>query len=650
MRTENINVLHDTLRILNQGFYVYEGKQIPLKLSPVDMRKISVYLPKDVQAICNRTDFEHIHQTGGRVVVGCENMDSYTLAGKRTENNAASLSDGSKPVLILNLANPVNPGGGVHRGATAQEEDLCRKSSLLLSLESREAEAYYQYNKSLNSYLGSDAIMITPQVEIIKDEKGNLLPESVVVAVMTCAAPMISRGMEGLTDRQYQELVYKRITGMLKVAAYLEYKVLILGAFGCGAFCNDARIVSDLFYKALKEFNYDGMKLRDFFDRIDFAVMDHTSTQYNFKEFSRNFADFYREEDNEVPRYVVDYKPSYTFFWLDNEENQEFSNWFVRPFVIDDFKYFCVEQYMMAQKAKLFHDAENYTKILRANTAKGCKQLGKQVTPFVSERWNAVKYDIVKAGNRAKYEQNQDLKELLLSTGNSIIAEASPKDNVWGIGLDAKKAAKIDFSEWPGKNLLGKILMELREEFGVGQPIEAEAKRKPTQIRMIKADITKLSGMDAIVNAANRSLLGGGGVDGAIHKAAGPGLLEECRRLNGCETGKAKITGAYNIPCRYVIHTVGPIWNGGRRNEAKLLADCYRNSLQLAVENGIRRIAFPSISTGVYSYPKDQAAEIAVKTVKEFVKANPGALDLVEWALFDDDTLRVYSDALSCRS
>ena len=167
-----------------------------------------------------------------------------------------------------------------------------------------------------------------------------------------------------------------------------------------------------------------------------------------------------------------------------------------------------------------------------------------------------------------------------------------------------------------------------------------------TQIRMIRADITKLTDVDAIVNAANNSLLGGGGVDGAIHRAAGRELLEECRGLHGCETGEAKITGAYKLPCKYVIHTVGPIWRGGKRNEAKLLANCYRNSLQLAVEKGIRRIAFPSISTGVYSYPKEQAAEIAVSTVNEFVEANPGALDLVEWALFDDDTLQVYTDAL----
>ena len=1040
MRKDNIHILNDTLSILKQGFYIYEGKRIPLKLSQSEMREITVYLPEYVQEICNNAEVESAYHMGRRVIIGCENMDSYSLARKRAEDAAGYLPEDSKPILVLNLANPVHPGGGVRKGATAQEEDLCRKSSLLLSLESHEAASYYRYNKSLHSYLGSDAVMITPQVEIIKDEQGNLLPESVVVSVMTCAAPMIKKGLEGLSNQQYRDLVYNRITGMLKVAAYLGYQVVILGAFGCGAFGNDAKVVSDLFCKALKEFMYGGYELKDFFHRIDFAVMDHSPDQYNYKEFSRNFSDFYRDEDNEVVRYVkekirkteekidqirgsmiggaigdalgyavefssereifgtygpdgiteyalsggkalisddtqmslftangilvgetrfrmrgiggmpsgyvpnayqdwmktqysdiktvnkyerytkeggfswlldvpelyakrapgntclsalnkraqmestmdfihspinnskgcggvmriaplalkykyfvdhenldkeaaqlaaithshplgympasvichiisrilevypkmslkeivleardaaeklfagdpnlpiltdiidkavclsendksdlenihllgegwvaeetmaiaiycalkyqndfskavivsvnhkgdsdstgavtgnilgalvgydaidekwkrnlelhdvilevaddlchgcqmsefgtywdqdwvskyinmhrivypsvkkIEKKQTYTFFWLDNEKYGEFSNWYERPFVIDDFKFFCVEQYMMAQKAKLFHDAENYTKILRANTAKGCKWLGKQVTPFDAKAWDAVKYDIVKTGNRAKYEQNHDLKELLLSTGDSILAEASPKDKIWGIAMDAKTAAKTNPSKWPGENLLGKILMELREEFGGGQLKETETVVKPTELRMIRADITKLADVDAIVNAANHSLLGGSGVDGAIHYAAGRGLLEECRSLNGCETGEAKITGAYKIPCQYIIHTVGPIWSGGRRNEARLLADCYRNSLQLAVENGIRRIAFPSISTGVYGYPKDQAAEIAVNTVNEFVKANPRKLELVEWALFDDDTLRVYTDVLN---
>lgn len=161
-------------------------------------------------------------------------------------------------------------------------------------------------------------------------------------------------------------------------------------------------------------------------------------------------------------------------------------------------------------------------------------------------------------------------------------------------------------------------------------------------IKTVKGDITKITDVQAIVNAANNSLLGGGGVDGAIHRAAGPELLAECRTLHGCETGKAKITKAYNLPCDYVIHTVGPIWNGGRRKEEELLASCYFHSMQVALEHGIRSIAFPSISTGVYSFPIELAAKIAVKTVSRFWEDNENSFDIVEWVLFDSATESVY--------
>jgi len=164
-----------------------------------------------------------------------------------------------------------------------------------------------------------------------------------------------------------------------------------------------------------------------------------------------------------------------------------------------------------------------------------------------------------------------------------------------------------------------------------------------TILKTILGDITEVSDVDAIVNAANNSLLGGGGVDGAIHRAAGPDLLEECRSLHGCETGEAKITKAYQLPVGYVIHTVGPVWQGGSEHEEELLANCYYNCLKLAEEKGITSIAFPSISTGVYHFPVQLAAKIAVHTVVRFLNEEEHHIKLVEWVLFDRKTEMLYS-------
>lgn len=218
-----------------------------------------------------------------------------------------------------------------------------------------------------------------------------------------------------------------------------------------------------------------------------------------------------------------------------------------------------------------------------------------------------------------KWKRNLELSEVILEMADDLYS-----------GCRMNEYGQFEDAGWDCKY----IKMRWKPEL-VKEPPE-------TELIAIKGDITEDHGVQAIVNAANTSLLGGGGVDGAIHRAAGAELLEECRLLSGCETGKAKITGAYLLPCDYVIHTPGPIWRGGNKKEPLRLESCYNSCLELAVRNGIRSIAFPSISTGAYQFPLEEAAEIAVKTVREFVTEHPGALDVVKWVLFDDETFEVY--------
>jgi O-acetyl-ADP-ribose deacetylase len=165
-----------------------------------------------------------------------------------------------------------------------------------------------------------------------------------------------------------------------------------------------------------------------------------------------------------------------------------------------------------------------------------------------------------------------------------------------------------------------------------------------TQIKILRGDITRRQ-VDAIVNAANSTLLGGGGVDGAIHRAAGPELLEECRKLRGCRTGEAKITGGHRLPAKHVIHTVGPVYGEEQEREAELLANCYRESLTLARQHGCKTVAFPSISTGAYGYPPEEASRIALNTIREFIRQHPDALETVEIVTFSERDYRLYQQA-----
>ncbi len=861
-RTREIHMLQDTLQILKQGYYEKNGKRIKLKLSAKEMEEIQVYLPEDVKKNASREDFHPPFTIGGRCGHGCENMDSFALARKRLGDSPA--------VLVLNLANPVHPGGGVRKGARAQEEDLCRKSSLLISLESKEARKYYEYNESLHTYMGSDALMITPQVEIIRDENGELLDETVVVSVLTCAAPMVSRGREGMSEAEYEEMVYNRIMGMLKCLAYLGYKNLVLGAWGCGAFGNDAHVMSDLFYKALKELIYNGHTEKDLFRRIDFAVLDRTDDQYNFKEFYRNFSfdNFFRDEDQQAIDKArkriketevhldqirgcliggaVGDALGYPVEFLDEEEifarcgdagitEYRLDSATGKALISDDTQMtlftgngmlvgdtrgkmrgiqgwprsYVAMSYMdwlrtqetayedsrkqprgsmqgciswLADVPELYsrrapgitclsalrkHKSrkeyiEDYVRQPQ-NDSKGCGGI-MRVSPLALNYHHLEmdKLDMEGAqlaaithGHSLGYmpaavlthiinrlvfpESEMSLKDIVLEAKNTVaeifagdkhlteltdiidravelsenedsdltnihrLGEGWVAEETLGIAVYCALRYQNDFSagviaavnhngdsdstgavtgnilgallgyhtieeKWKKNLELIDVITELADdlchgcqmsEFGhykdpdwIRKYIHMRWKDeraetiKRTQFVAVRGDITKAQGVQAIVNAANTSLLGGGGVDGAIHRAAGPELLAECRLLGGCKTGHAKITKAYKLPCEYIIHTPGPRWNGGKSKEHELLASCYRSCLEIAVEKGIRTIAFPSISTGIYSFPLDQASEIAVRTAKQFVIDHPGKLDIIKWVLFDDKTFQAYQSQI----
>ncbi|MBP3657025.1 MAG: TIGR02452 family protein [Clostridia bacterium] len=292
MREKNLAMFHDTMQIIERGGYEVNGRYVPLKLSREQMMHAIAHIPEDVERIFMENSAVGM-QHAGRCHYACVNEDSFSLARRRAEEYARLLAaQEKKEVLVLNLANPVNPGGGVRKGSTAQEEDLCRKSSLLLSLEGGEALPYYAYNRGLKTFMGTNGIVITPQVEIIKDSDGNLLDESAVVTVMTCAAPMINYGLEGMTQEQYEDMLYKRIERMLACAAHYGYRVLVLGAFGCGAFMNDAKLVSDMFAQAFRSFNYGGLTADEAFASVDFGVLCRGDRTYNYEHFSRNFNHF----------------------------------------------------------------------------------------------------------------------------------------------------------------------------------------------------------------------------------------------------------------------------------------------------------------------------------------------------------------------
>ncbi len=303
---------------------------------------------------------------------------------------------------------------------------------------------------------------------------------------------------------------------------------------------------------------------------------------------------------------------SAVYFHLPEEPAGFLSNWYPSPFELEGLQFSGAEQYIMYRKCMTFGDTATAEKVMGTDDPAEQQRLAKGAAGYDDRIWNGLRQPVALRALEAKFTQNPALRSALLDTGGAFLVECARSDRIWACGLSLYDGARKKIENWKGESLLGFALMEVRRML--------DGQKEKSTIRIVEGDITRLD-CDCIVNAANSSLLGGGGVDGAIHAAAGRELLEECRTLNGCRTGQAKITKGYRLPARWVIHTVGPVYQG-REKDAQLLADCYRNSLDLARSRGIRSIAFPGISTGVYGYPLKDATEIAVSTVKTWLEEN----------------------------
>ena len=459
MREHNIAILQDTLDVCERGFYETETGRVDLKLDMEHMLIAEVYEPRVLDGFRSIKEFNHPNLKG-RCSYSVVNTDSFTLAREIAENNP------DDEVLVLNLANPVHIGGGVRRGAKAQEEDLCRQSTLLLALEGEDSSWYYEYNRSLHTRKGSDAVIIIPEVEIFKDADYNYLDHTTIVSVITCAAPILDFGVS-YDKGKYRNMMYHRIEGILVAAAVNGYRRLVLGAFGCGAFNNDAAIVSDIFYDVIRNFSLDGAGVDDYFKSIDFAVLTRPGKTYNYDEFARNFNDFYGVKREPLKPVVAENQhPEFIGFWHEYDEYGCLSNWYKAGFEYAGKHFASVEQFMMYHKLMSFRQYDLADQVMRTDDPAEAKKIGRtHFDNFDDKLWTRISSTIVKRGVRAKFVQNPDLMRELLATGNAVLAECSPYDKVWGIGLAPDDERVYDTRKWDGKNKLGRILMTLREEF-----------------------------------------------------------------------------------------------------------------------------------------------------------------------------------------
>lgn len=272
---KNLIVIKNTLDICKRGWYKVGDKKILLSLSEHQMKNALVFTDKEINELINSSESIEKHN---KTCYNVWNSCSFEAADR-----IRTISDNSK-ILVLNFANPVKPGGGVRRGARAQEEDLCRKSTLLISLENENARKYYDHHRKQNSALSSDYMIISPEVEVFRNSDYTLSANPFIVSVLTCAAPIVTAGIKKMDSKEYETILYHRILGMLCLAKALDYESLILGAWGCGAFGNDAEVMSGLFSKALNQPN-----IKTAFKNIIMAVLDKSSSQYNFNAFNKYF-------------------------------------------------------------------------------------------------------------------------------------------------------------------------------------------------------------------------------------------------------------------------------------------------------------------------------------------------------------------------
>lgn len=368
------------------------------------------------------------------------------------------------------------------------------------------------------------------------------------------------------------------------------------------------------------------------FDCYGGWIMETVENNQEMQDFST------LNTDISVEKAVFFHKPDEPFGFL--------SNWYPSDFAIDGINFSSVEQYIMYRKCLILGEEDIAKQILLTDDVALQQKLARNTNKYSETIWNGMRQIVVMRGLIAKFSQNEDLLKMLADTQDAYLVECAWSDKVWACGIGIDSDDKQDMSKWKGKNILGFALMEVRNMLCgsmTGNSDEKEGGPKRT-ISLHQGDITKLD-CDCIVNAANSTLLGGGGVDGAIHKAAGPKLLLECMTLHGCKTGEAKITKGYKLPAKYIIHTVGPVYSG-KASDAELLAACYKNSLDLAKENDLHSIAFPAISTGVYGYPLKDATEVAVKTAIDWLNENKDyAVDIV-FCCFDKKTYDLYDEVM----